>query len=185
MKKINRMLLFIFSFVVLHGVLRADAAAGQCKVHSNGTIVAAWQAIDSMGQTSVIGAIGSVSTNPSSWTTTTLSTNMSTVQNSQPTIISNANGDVVVLWQYPDSESNFFVAAAMLPSGTTTWNTATISSTTTNANFNDQTASIDEDGNVLAMWTIYNNNTGAISLRGATAVMGTSTTWDSPFTISD
>ena len=185
MKKINRMFLAIFSFVALSGILNADAAAGQCKVHSNGTIIAAWQSIDSMGQTSVTGAIGSVSTDPSTWTTTILSTNMSTVQNSQPLLSSNANGDVVVTWQYPDSESNFFVAAAMLPSGTTTWNTATISTSGEDAGFNDQVASIDEDGNVLAMWTIYDPNTDTIHVRGATAVMGTSTTWDSPVTIDN
>ena len=161
----------------------ADASSGQCKVYGSGTVVATWLHSDSDGNITVQGAIGSINTSPTSWAVTTLSTGMSIASNSSPLIFSNANGDVVVLWQYPDSNGNFFVAAAMLPVGTTTWNTATISSSGESAGFNDQMASIDENGNILATWSVYDVNTNMFSLRCATAVMGTNTSWNSPLTI--
>ena len=175
--------LFLCLMILFCDYAMADAGSGQCKVTGDGQVVAAWLHSDSDGNTTVIGATGSISDDPSLWSTTTLSTGLSSVENSSPFIFSNANGDVVVLWQYPDSNSNYFVAAAMLPVGTTTWNIATISSDSEDAGFFDQMASIDESGNILATWSVYDVNADQFSLRGATAVMGADTTWNSPQTI--
>lgn len=159
-------------------------AAGSCVTNMvAGNIVAAWQAADSNGNTIVEGAIGTISTDPSTWMITTLSSSISQVGNGAPVLFSNSNGDVVVLWEYADTNSDNWLAASMLPFGATTWNTATISTSTEQAQFLDQRASLDNDGNVFITYTSYNSNF-VPQIRGVTAAMGTDTSYSAPFNVS-
>lgn len=172
-------------FSIFMKVAAIDAGLGVCKVIS-GDVVAAWQAVDISGNQLVVGATGSVSSNPNTWNLTTLSTVTGSSLNSQPILFSNANGDVLVVWQYFDTNGNYQIAASMLPVGTTTWNSAVVSDINTDAaGFFDQTASIDESGNILLLWTSFDSTFSHMLVRGATATIGSSTTWSSPFTVSN
>lgn len=184
LRKLYKSLTFAFLLLCFWQQLVASASNGKVKVYTNGNVVAAWISIDASGNATVVGGIGTVSTAPADWTLTTLSSGISDMGNSVPVLISTTAGDVVVLWQYPDSNGNFHVAASMLPNGTTAWNTAIISDTSLNAGLFDQTASIDDDGNILAIWTEYDPSTGTATLRGNTAVMGATSTWNGPMTIA-
>lgn len=166
--------------------MQAEAAFGKIHVHSSGTVVAAWQALDEMSNQVIMGAIGSTSTDPSTWTKTMLSSGISEGSNTAPMLFDSPNGDVIVMWQYPDENNNYFLAGAMLPVGTTTWNVATISTSDVDAaGFDDEVCGIDSSGNMLAAWTTYDGSTNTSKMLGATATMGASTTWSTPFEISD
>lgn len=165
--------------------LVADGAFGQCMVYSNGTVITTWQAIDTSLNTTIIGAIGSTSTSPSTWTQTILSSGISDTGNTNVRLFSSANDDVVILWQYPDVNGNYFVAASLLPAGKTTWTSTTLSTSDFTVILSDQMASIDANGNILATWTARDNSSNAVQLFGATAVMGVGSTWSSQFQISN
>lgn len=150
----------------------SEASSGQVKMYAGNTdtIVAAWSALDSNGNSIVRGAVGNPFQAPHNWTVTELSSTISANNNNNPRLDSNTRGDVVVTWEYSNN-GNFFVAAAVLQNNSTSWHIATVSTSSENAQFFDQVASIDESGNVTIVWTSTNNNTNAIQLRGATTTV--------------
>lgn len=179
----------IFSLLFTAQVSAVTAAGSPKCFVIGGNVVTAWQATDDEYDAVIIAAIGTTSTSPGAWEYAVISDGISDVQNSIPYMFTNTNGDVVVLWEYVDEYSNYWVAASVLPAGSTAgtdWVSATISTSDDNAGFFDQTASIDNDGNILATWTAYNSLLNTTQVRGATAsiALGVVSSWSSPFTIS-
>jgi hypothetical protein len=174
----------LFALCVLSCGLHAQSVNSQAYVHSSGTVIATWNGLDSNGNTNVIGAIGSTSTDPSTWTTTELSAGIEVNGCTPPLLFNSPNGDVAVFYYFITSDWTYQPAMAMLPSGTTTWNLNTVLVTglgsDTGLGENDQNMSIDSSGNMLATWT---TNSGKV--LGATATMGASSTWSAPFTVAD
>lgn len=153
---------------------------------TNGILVGAYNVQDlNTGNLSVVGFIGSVSTSPSSWTYTTLSSSLGGIAQDPPKVISNSNGDVVIYWTYVIGQTPLDLAVAMLPSGTTTWNIARVTTDQIKLNpMDDPYIAMDTPGNILAIWTALNNSSGTYYVAGSTAKIGASTTWSAPFQIS-
>jgi hypothetical protein len=164
--------------------LFADGAVGKCFIYNNGAVIAVWQEMEASQNSTIVGAIGTTSTLPSSWTQTTISSGISESANMKPLLFSNANGDVVVLWQFIDTNGNSCIAASLLPSGTSTWISSPISTSDCNSILFDYTASIDIHGNIMAIWTSTSDGMHT-QAYGATAIMGTSPTWSTPFQINN
>jgi hypothetical protein len=159
---------------------------GQCKMHFdsvNDNIISVWQSLDDSGKTGIL-AGKSLFTSPGSFTPIDLTISGIT-QNSRPQLTTNANGDVVAVWEYVDLNNNYQVAAAVLPSGSSTWSTTTQLSTTLGefAGFGDESVSIDEAGKVFVIWT---SSDGSITrVRGATYDINALTpTWITGLNIS-
>ncbi len=172
--------LFLLIFCASSKCEAQDQDAGSPRfVIVEGNLVATWQAVDVNDNQIIVGATGTVSTSPSTWNLTTLSMGISSGGNTNPYLFSNPGGDVVVIWEYPDSNGNFQVGASILPFGASTWNTVALTTPggVNNSDFFDQTASIDSSGNILALWSTYNTATNVIGIQGATSVVGTSSTW--------
>lgn len=161
-------------------------SAGLCRVVNSGNVVTVWAQSDSSGNQSVVGATGTTSTNPSTWTETVLSTSISSNENTNPTLFTNAAGDALVLWQWTDSSAIYYVAASILPYGAASWSTSTLTTSSEAAGFMDHTGSIDEQGNIMAMWTSASPDFSTTHVRGATAVItsGVASSWSSPFNVS-
>lgn len=108
----------------------------------------------------------------------------SNITNNPPALYSNGIGDTVALWQYVDNNTSIsYTAAAMLPHGASSWNTATISTNSENANYGDQDMALNDDGSLIAMWT--STYSGESQIRVSTSTMGASTTWSTPISITD
>lgn len=180
MKNLLKSVILSFTFLMLIAspVFSTNASFPQCVMYDNGTIVGAY--VNEDGNTAVIGFIGSFSTDPSTWTFTDLSSAITNIGVEEPILARNANGDVLILWEYSDEFSNFDIAAAMLVSGgsDTDWNIARISSDDFRGGDNSQKGAIDENGNIQVIWTSYDSGTDSFRIVGNKAVMGTSTTWD-------
>lgn len=190
MKKIFRKLSVSFTFLMLFAsyetvLAEAVTAAGALtKVTPVGSVVGTWQAADINNTFIIEGVVGTLSTAPNTWTITDLSNGISALTFLPPHLFSNDNGDVVVMFEYLDSSFNYQVVACMLPVGTTTWNIATISDTSESAGFEDQFASIDESGNIVATWTIYDSTQNVNKIKLSQAVIGTTSTWTTPITLA-
>lgn len=185
-REITLSLTFLIFFASYDKTFAQAVSAGSplTKVHS-GTVVSVWQANDANNNFIIQAAIGSVSTAPSTWSVTDLSApfSPSTIFYT-PHLFSNANGDIVILFQYMDSNSNIQEAACMLPVGTTTWNIATISNINETAGFSDGFASIDESGNVVATWTGYDPVLNINEIKVSTSVIGPTSVWSIPVTLA-
>lgn len=187
MKILQNCLCVWFALLTLMGiwpgsVIALDANTPQCKMDSLGNVVAIWNEIDDSGNPILQGATMSLGI----WSATVnISYSISdNITNNPPTIYSNSNGDVVVLWQYADNDTgNFYTAATMLPFGTTSWNTATLSTDDENANYGDQRLALNESGSLIAMWT--STYSGEAQIRVSTSTIGPSTTWSAPISITD
>ena len=147
----------------------------------SGNVVAVWNAVDEDGNVIIQGSTLSGGT----WSTpVNISYSISTnISNNAPNLYHNSNGDVIIAWQYVDNDtSNFYIAASMLPSGSSTWNTAVVSTDSENANYGDQHLAMNESGNLILMWTSTINN--GPQIRVSTSSIGSSTTWTSPVSIT-
>lgn len=155
-----------------------------CRMDPTGNVVAVWNALDENSN-----PILQASTLPFGETTWTTPVNISyalgtNITNNPPSIYSNGNGDIVVLWQYVDNtDSQFFTAATMLPAGESTWNTATVSTSGENANYGDHRLALNDNGNLVLLWT--STISGNSVIRVSTSTIGTSTTWSTPVSITD
>ena len=168
------------------------AGSGQVKVYAgNGGVgfsgpvaVTAWQAVDDGGNSIARAAYGIPTDSPSNWTGTMLSTGLNSLADNPPLINANVRGDVIVSWQFYNSiTGNFDVAVAVLENNTTAWNIAVVSDDTAeSAGFDDQKASIDENGNAFILWTSMDIATSVIQLRCA-ATNISSPSW-TPVTIA-
>lgn len=166
------------------------AATGKCVVYSSttsGNVVVAWLALDDNGNAHIQAAVGSVFTQPSTWTVTTISDSLSPLLNNPPKIFANQTGDVVVTWHYFDGESQFCLAASVLrhtigvPGS---WSTSMISDLTEDTGFFDESVYLDENGHILAIWTSTNMESGSVQLRGATATVSANTKFNAPVLIA-
>jgi len=155
-----------------------QSAGGTVSYLSGGNIVAAWVTVDNVGNTTIVGATGTVSEAPTSWNETTVSASLSSTNNNSPAIYANSNGDVLVLWEYINpNDSNAYIGAAVLPSGGSSWTVAQVSLNTEYAGIFDQYASIDSDGNMLVTWSSYNESFTEQTARGATSTVSGSSSW--------
>lgn len=185
--RINRLMpiLFFFACTIISGeIFSANSGLAQVKLH-DGTVISAWQGEDTSTTFATIeGVIGSISSDPTTWTRTTLTASTDYAL-SAPTLITNDNGDAIVIYEFFDTiTSSSLTAAAMLPEGTTTWIVNTISNGDTFANLGDQTGSIDESGNVIATWSAYNTSTNESQVMCSTSSISTTPTWSGPTKIS-
>lgn len=130
----------------------AKANPGQC-ICLNGTAARVWLSKDAEGKPQVQGSFGFISDMPNAWTSQTISGNAETTQYTKPFLFSSVNGDVAAVWQYLDTNGIFFVEAAILPAGASSWITHTLSPSGQTAGCCDQTAFIDADGNILITWS--------------------------------
>lgn len=146
-----------------------DFSSAQTKV-TGGNAVSIWVSTDAVSGLPIVrGAKGPVG-DPSSWSTTTISFNEGSVQYTTPVLISNANGDVMGMWQWPNVDTGLYtVEGAVLPAGASSWTTATLSGG--DAGYFDQTGSIDESGNILAFWSAWNPDLGQVEVHGCTGAI--------------
>lgn len=173
--------LLFLSFTFYKTVSADNAGSPQSKVYGTGSAIAAWLTTDSNGITSIMGRTGSVSSDPSTWITTNLTSSLSYLAISQtPQLFSNTRGDVVVIWEYLNLNSNFMVAAAMLPSQSSNWNVQVISNVSTNSQNMDSLVSISENGDVIAIWTAIDFNSGETVVLYSTTTISSSPLWTSP-----
>lgn len=177
-------LMLSFSFFCFSPFLLASNPTNVESFTAGGNVVAVWTSMDSSSNTIVEAVVGTLASNPNTWTITDISFGLGALQYFNPHLFSNSAGDVVILFNFLDSSSNYGVAAAMLPAGTSTWNIQVITDSNDYSDYQDQKASIDSSGNVLATWTSYNSGISGYEIRGAITTIGASTTWGSPFTIA-
>ena len=177
-------LFFLMCTSICEETFADNSAFAQVRIF-DGTVITAWEGEDSSTTYSTIeGVIGSISTDPTTWTRTTLSDSAWYVI-SGPTIASNLNGDIIVVFEYFDTvSSNSLVAVAMLPTGTTTWNVATVSNGDTYSNNSDHIGAIDESGNVIVTWSAYNPSTNEQQVMCSTSTISTTPTWSGPTQLS-
>jgi hypothetical protein len=160
-----------------------DAATPKTRIDSSGNSVSVWNAIVD-GHYVVQAASRSSGGTWSSISTISDSLAFADFENNQPALYMNGNGDALVLWQFIDNtDSNAYIAASMLPVGTTTWYTATVSTSEENAAYGDQTAALNDSGDIIVMWTAFNPVVPQI--RAAYSLLETSPTWTTPETISE
>ena len=185
MKIFQYRLLFWYAFLLLflgsNKVFALQSFGPQCSLDNLGNAVAVWNAIDNNGNTILQGSTMTGST----WSTpVNISYSISTnISNNTPTLYHSTNGDAIVIWQYVDNlSSNFYIAASILPVGSTSWNTASVSLNSENANYGDQRLAMNSLGNLMLMWTSTINNDAQI--RVATSSIGSSTTWTTPTSIT-
>jgi len=185
-RRINQIstLFFLVCTIFCGEIFAANSILGRVKVN-DGTVITAWQGADTSTSFATIeGVIGSTSTDPTTWTRTTLSSATQYVLTG-PSLVTNANGDAVVAFEYYDTVSSAsLIAAAMLPAGTTTWSVTTLSNGDTYANIGDQTGSIDESGNVVVIWSAYNTSTNESQVMCSTSSISATPTWSGPTKLS-
>ncbi len=177
--------LLAVSFIFCYNVNASIFSSGpKVVVYGTDSAVATWFSTDiATSYSTIYGSVGSISTDPSTWTFTAFndpSINNGTIY---PTIYSNNNGDVVVLFEYLDSDFNRFLSAAVLPSGETVWNVQTISTLATQPEGED-VASITENGKVLVAWSSYDSTDESITCYSVTTTISTTPTWSSPAQLS-
>lgn len=156
-----------------------------CRISQTGAaplIVAAGDMTDSQGNQIIQAKIGTLDVDPSLWQLTTLSASLSASFNQGTRVYKNNNGDVVVLWSYIDQYYNNQVAAALLVDDGPTWHVANISQSLGSA-YTDYEAHVDENGDIMAVWTAYDTISGNNVVVGATVQVATSTVWSNPFVI--
>ena len=177
-------LFFLMCTILCEEAFADNSAFAQVRIF-NGTVITAWQGQNASTSFSTIeGVIGSTSTDPTTWTRTTLSDSTQNVISS-PVIASNSNGDVIVVYEYFDTVNSLsLVAVAMLPSGTTTWNVTTVSDGNTFANNNDPRGAVDQSGNVIATWAAYNPSTNEQQVMCSTSTISATPTWSGPIKLS-
>ncbi len=188
MKKSLVLVLSILSLFICTEKMFAYGLSGSCQVNS-GKIYETWTTMDSGGLYHVWATSGSITSSPTRWATAQ-EISINTSGTSSVTVpllqIDRTNGHAVIVWEYYDSTSgNNLVAAAVLPSGSSTWTVHSISDVTTeNSNKDDVDASIDSSGNILATWSAYNSGTGNYSVRNATYTLnGLSYSWNNSFIV--
>lgn len=186
-KWVNK-ILSICSFVLIGGELIATEVAfhPQCKIiDSIGNAVAVWNTVDSNGHTIVKSAI-KASGIWSNYHVNSYDISNTIAVNSSPILYSNSLGDVVMLWKYFDSStSRFLLAASMLPHGSTHWNTQTISSSHEELAHQDPKLDLNDQGEILVVWTSSSLLEPSITrLWTTSAMMGLSTKWSVPEAIS-
>ena len=176
--------LFLFASVFSFQEAFADyASTPQVKIFG-GNVVTVWQDFNyTTSVPAILVASGTASTNPSTWTTTSL-TDPSISSISPPKVFSNVGGDILIIWEEADSSYNYSLQAAVLPVGTTTFNVQTISLSTEQAFFNDATASVEADGVVYVVYTSQDNVTGNVTLKGVTTTISATPVWSTSAQIS-
>ena len=175
----------VLSLVIGQQELAASfAVAGVPKV-IGGNVIVTWSELDGSSNCHVFGAVGDVTDPPNLWTVQDI-TAATSIQVTTPKLYRNDLGDIVAVWQYHDDNLGFMrVAASRLPTGTTTWVTHIISDDTDEAaGFNDESADLDEEGNILVTWTSQDTTTYDTVVRGVTATMDTQNGWNASFVIS-
>ena len=175
---------FLFFFAFCGNIFADNSGLAVCKVIDGNTFVT-WLGEDtSTTYPTIEAAIGTVATNPTTWTITRLTgTGQYAVQ--APSMATNANGDVIVVFEYYDSTTtDTLCAAAMLPTGTSTWIINVLSTGATYANMGDQRGSIDELGNVIVTWGAYDPALNENHVFVATSTISTTPTWSGPVQLS-
>ncbi len=130
----------------------------------------------------VVATVGNIGSNPSTWTTTTLSTSLSSIENFIPQIIVNSQGNVLVVWGYLDSSSVGQIAASILLAGNITWSTSVISANITERSLDDFSVFLDDANNALIQWTAGDTSTNYTTVLAVSSVI-TTNTWSDPFEI--
>lgn len=181
-------LCFLLSFAIFEHGYANNAGAPQSFVYGTGSIVGAWVEVDTNYFTAVIGKTGSVSTDPSTWVSTDLSSGLPNIlqTTTNPALFSNAKGDAVVLFEYLDTNFQYWLVAATILSGTTNWIVQIISDINTSASGQDGSISFDENGNALALWSAYDSTTDQMLILSSIGnLYGTpSPTWSTPTVLS-
>ena len=188
--KIIKNQVFLKSIFIIFGIffisfLSADSFLPKSKMDSSGNVVATWNSLDNFGNSIVQVAIRSPGSMGTWSSITTLSDDLTgDLTNSMPSIYTNDNEDYVIIWQYFNiNTGQAFVAASMLPQGTSVWNTNTVSDNSENAAFGDEYLALNDSGDLVLMWTSYIS--GVPVVRQSFSTIGTSTTWSSPITVSN
>jgi hypothetical protein len=156
----------------------------KCSLAGDGSAVAVWNAIDPNGNTVIQSGHMSSSGVWSNPYTLSYDIGHTIMVNSKPSLYSNNNGDVVALWQYFDEECCGMIAASMLPFGATVWNTHVISSNLEDSLLEDHRLHINENGNILLLWSSTNRADRSIKkIWSSTSTIGTSSTWSTQINI--
>lgn len=163
-------------------IMAKSSVLSICKVTTSQVIIVS-QMRDVNDNLVIQARVGAIGSDPSTWISTVISDAVSVTNNGVPTLTSNSVGDIIVTWTYLTNAGIGYVAAAILLHDTTTWYTATISDTNGSAQFADQLASLNSNGNALVTWTAYHADTNNNIVMGATALLSTSTVWSAPFEI--
>lgn len=166
--------------------LSADAALPHFKMNSTGEVFATWLGDSTssypfvqFAQRSLLGT----------WSTPeNLSSEISSsITCSNPTLYLTDAG-IVVLWQYSITSTSgvqYFLASAILPPLSSTWNVSTISSSGEDAIYNDQRLEADASGNLVVMWTSFYPYGTTSSVVRVALYDSLTATWSSPDTLDD
>lgn len=182
-KKLNVcfMVLLIQGFW-MNGATADIARDPSCVVDPSGNIISVWSIFDANNlpliQSSILPVGGS-------WSTPyTISYDISTnLYNDKPMLYSNNNGDVLLVWQYLDLNNyNSYVATAILLAGTTTWNTAVVSTGAENVNY-DAKGSLNDSGNAAVMWSAVIGSDSQIRVSSTT--INSPPVWSSPISLTN
>lgn len=134
----------------------------------------------------VMATVGNVGSSPATWIGTDLSASITgytgTLNNFNPEIITNNQGNVLVVWPYMDSTNVCQIAASILLAGSTTWSTTTISANTIRQGVPDISVFLDDANNALVEWSEYNGDTQYTQIWGVNSII-TTQVWSSPFMV--
>jgi len=131
----------------------------------------------------IYATVGAITANPAAWVQTIISDGLSATNNFAPVLISNALGDIVVIWVYIDSFGICQTATSILLHGATTWYSSTISQEGWDARARYYDGSIDESGNAIVHWIGVSITDGSLTTLAATASLSTNTVWSDQFVL--
>jgi len=171
--------LILLSFLMMPQI--TTAAGGLITQGANlPNIVTVGDSLDGNSNQIIVGRVGTLDNDPSTWPSTVISAGVSDVNNAGSRLFAGDNGDVVVVWQFVDQYGNGQIGTSVLLAGDTVWHSALISQGMGSAQ-NDYQVSISNNGEALIVWTAYNPFTNTFVTLGSAALLHTSFNWSAPF----